>query len=95
MASSYDPVILVTLVITALVSHARVVESRSLSNLSTTLSLAVRLKLEGCRQAIRVIGHDCLHNIVASLGFTTEETDILEGYCDEIVHSPPPPLVEP
>ncbi|KAG4920926.1 hypothetical protein JHK82_049867 [Glycine max] len=97
MASSYDPVILVTLVITALVSHARVVESRSLSNLSTTLSLAVRLKLEGqgCRQAIRVIGHDCWHNIVASLGFTTEETDILEGYCDEIVHSPPPPLVEP
>ncbi|KAL2956661.1 hypothetical protein AAZX31_18G098600 [Glycine max] len=110
MASSYDPVILVTLVITALVSHARVVESRSLSNLSTTLSLALQACSgeivtfvlngetylgQGCRQAIRVIGHDCWHNIVASLGFTTEETDILEGYCDEIVHSPPPPLVEP
>ncbi|KAK7305047.1 hypothetical protein VNO77_42946 [Canavalia gladiata] len=46
----------------------------------------------GCCQAIRVIGHDCWPNIVESLGFTTEETDILEGYCDEAVHSSPPPL---
>ncbi|XP_004500025.1 egg cell-secreted protein 1.2-like [Cicer arietinum] len=46
-----------------------------------------------CCQAIRVIGHDCWPNIVASLGFTNEETDILEGYCDEVeaLHSPPPP----
>ncbi|KAG5035392.1 hypothetical protein JHK87_010302 [Glycine soja] len=46
----------------------------------------------GCCQAIRVIGHDCWPNIVASLGFTNEETDVLEDYCDEdVVHSPPPP----
>ncbi|XP_061364400.1 egg cell-secreted protein 1.1-like [Gastrolobium bilobum] len=45
----------------------------------------------GCCQAIRVIGHDCWPNIVNTLGFTTEETDVLEGYCDEAVHSPPPP----
>jgi hypothetical protein len=47
----------------------------------------------GCCQAIRVIGHDCWPNVVASLGFTNEETDILEGYCDKVedLHSPPPP----
>ncbi|KAK7346251.1 hypothetical protein VNO80_20766 [Phaseolus coccineus] len=46
----------------------------------------------GCCQAIRVIGHDCWPNIVASLGFTNEETDVLEGYCEEaVLHSPPPP----
>ncbi|KAK7316799.1 hypothetical protein RJT34_00523 [Clitoria ternatea] len=51
-----------------------------------------------CCHAIRVIEHDCWPNIVNSLGFTTEETDILEGYCDDevVVHSPPPPLsIEP
>ncbi|KAK7364551.1 hypothetical protein VNO80_13288 [Phaseolus coccineus] len=47
---------------------------------------------KGCCEAIRVIGHDCWPNIVGSLGFTSEETDVLEGYCDEAVHSPPPPL---
>ncbi|RDY04795.1 Egg cell-secreted protein 1.1, partial [Mucuna pruriens] len=46
----------------------------------------------GCCQAIRVIGHDCWPNLVDSLGFTNEETDILEGYCDKaVLHSPPPP----
>ncbi|ESW28268.1 hypothetical protein PHAVU_003G272700 [Phaseolus vulgaris] len=46
----------------------------------------------GCCQAIRVIGHDCWPNIVASLGFTNEETDVLEGYCEEaLLRSPPPP----
>ncbi|AES70181.1 putative Prolamin-like domain-containing protein [Medicago truncatula] len=47
----------------------------------------------GCCKAIRVIGHDCWPNVVASLGFTNEETDLLEGYCDQVedVHSPPPP----
>lgn len=44
----------------------------------------------GCCQALRVVGHDCWPNVVGSLGFTNEETDILEGYCDEAVHSPPP-----
>ncbi|TKY73336.1 Egg cell-secreted protein 1.1 [Spatholobus suberectus] len=124
MASTHNLFILSSLVtITALVSSASMVESRSLSNPSS--SLAARLKLEGepsncwdslwqlqacsgeivtfflngetylghgCCQAIRVIGHDCWPNIVASLGFTTEETDVLEGYCDEaVLHSPPPP----
>ncbi|KAK7305050.1 hypothetical protein VNO77_42949 [Canavalia gladiata] len=125
MAFTHNPFILVVIVISALVSSAPMAESRSLSNPST-LSLAVRLKVEGepsncweslwqlqacsdeivtfflngetylghgCCQAIRVIGHDCWPNIVGSFGFTTEETDILEGYCDEAVHSsPPPPL---
>jgi len=47
----------------------------------------------GCCKAIRVIGHDCWPNMVASLGFTNEESYALEGYCDEVedVHSPPPP----
>ncbi|GAU20533.1 hypothetical protein TSUD_130910 [Trifolium subterraneum] len=50
----------------------------------------------GCCQAIRVIGHDCWPNVVASLGFTNEETDILEGYCDKVedIHSlPSTPIV--
>ncbi|KAK7282425.1 hypothetical protein RIF29_11174 [Crotalaria pallida] len=46
----------------------------------------------GCCNAIRVIQHDCWPNVIGSLGFTNEETDVLEGYCDdEVVHSPPPP----
>ncbi|CAK8565350.1 unnamed protein product [Lathyrus sativus] len=54
----------------------------------------------GCCKAIEVIGHDCWPSVVSSLGFTNEESYILEGYCDEVddVHSPPPPLglfVEP
>jgi len=48
---------------------------------------------QGCCEAIRAIGHDCWPNLVGSLGFTSEETDVLEGYCDEAAHSPlPPPL---
>ncbi|XP_045821670.1 egg cell-secreted protein 1.1-like [Trifolium pratense] len=45
----------------------------------------------GCCKAIKVIGHDCWPNVVASLGFTNEETYTLEGYCDEAedAHSPP------
>jgi len=47
----------------------------------------------GCCQAIKVITNDCWPNVVSSLGFTNEETHVLEGYCDEVedVHSPPPP----
>ncbi|KAK7386592.1 hypothetical protein VNO78_26925 [Psophocarpus tetragonolobus] len=44
----------------------------------------------GCCEAIRVIGHDCWPNVLASLGFTNEETHIMEGYCDEVVHLLPP-----
>nr|KYP55767.1 hypothetical protein KK1_001992 [Cajanus cajan] len=126
MAFTHNLFFLSSLVaITALVSlsSASLVQSRSLSDPSS--SLAVRLKLEGepsncwdslwqlqacsgeivtfflngetylghsCCHAIRVIGHDCWPNIVDSLGFTNEETDVLEGYCDEaVLHSPPPP----
>ncbi|KAK7360398.1 hypothetical protein VNO77_02390 [Canavalia gladiata] len=50
----------------------------------------------GCCRALRLIGHDCWPNIVDSLGFTNEETDILEGYCNQAFHSSPPPsLVHP
>ncbi|CAJ1942137.1 unnamed protein product [Sphenostylis stenocarpa] len=131
MASTHTLFILFCVVtITALLSSASMVESRSLSNPSP--SLLVRLKLEGepsncwdslwqlqacsgeivtfflngetylgygCCQAIKVIGHDCWPNIVASLGFTDEETDVLEGYCEEaVLHSPPAPpksIVDP
>ncbi|QCD78405.1 egg cell-secreted protein 1.1-like [Vigna unguiculata] len=124
MAFCRIPFVLSVLVITAMVLHASVADSRALSDPSTPLSLALRLKVEGepsncweslwrmqacsgeiitfflngetylgrsCCEAIRVIGHDCWPNVVGSLGFTSEETDVLEGYCDEVVHSPPPP----
>ncbi|XP_027340918.1 egg cell-secreted protein 1.2-like [Abrus precatorius] len=126
-SNTQNPFILVALVVTALVSSTYMADSRSISDPSSTMSLAFRLKMQGepsncwesllklqacsgeivtffvngetylghdCCQAIRVIGHDCWPNIVESLGFTTEETDILDGYCDdEAVHnSPPPPL---
>ncbi|XP_061345124.1 egg cell-secreted protein 1.1 [Gastrolobium bilobum] len=45
-----------------------------------------------CCQAIRVVGHDCWPDMLASLGFTTQEGDILQGYCDtKEQHSPPSP----
>lgn len=53
----------------------------------------------GCCQAIKVIGNDCWPNIIGTLGFTSEESDILQGYCDhesgDHDHSPhlPPFLV--
>ncbi|WVY93380.1 hypothetical protein V8G54_032468 [Vigna mungo] len=106
MAFSSIPFVLTVLVITAMVLNASVADSRALSDPSTPLSLALRacsgeiitFFLNGetylgrsCCEAIRVIGHDCWPNLVGSLGFTSEETDVLEGYCDEAVHSPPPP----
>ncbi|TKY51430.1 Egg cell-secreted protein 1.1 [Spatholobus suberectus] len=33
-------------------------------------------------QAIRVVGHDCWPDMLASMGFTFEEGDVLQGYCD-------------
>ncbi|KAG2408905.1 hypothetical protein LR48_Vigan01g165900 [Vigna angularis] len=124
MASTHTLFVLFSSVtVAALVFSASMVESRSMSNPSS--SLLVRLKLEGepsncwdslwqlqacsgeivtfflngetylghgCCEAIKVIGHDCWPNIVASLGFTDEETDVLEGYCEEaVLRSPPPP----
>ncbi|XP_021761740.1 egg cell-secreted protein 1.1-like [Chenopodium quinoa] len=35
-----------------------------------------------CCLAIRVIEHHCWPNMLATLGFTSEEGDILQGYCD-------------
>ncbi|XP_042965902.1 egg cell-secreted protein 1.1 [Carya illinoinensis] len=56
----------------------------------------------GCCQAIRVIGHQCWPEMFGSLGFTTEEGDVLQGYCDAAAHminspppSPSPPSVSP
>lgn len=46
----------------------------------------------GCCQAIRVIGHDCWPNMMESLGFTSEEEDVLQGFCDdETAHHDSPP----
>ncbi|CAI0424462.1 unnamed protein product [Linum tenue] len=59
---------------------------------------------QGCCRAIRVIAHHCWPNLMDTLGFTDEESDVLEGYCDRADdddgdddgephdhHSPPPP----
>lgn len=35
-----------------------------------------------CCRAIRIIEHDCWPSMLGSLGFTSEEGDILRGYCD-------------
>ncbi|XVF40031.1 hypothetical protein PTKIN_Ptkin01aG0079700 [Pterospermum kingtungense] len=37
---------------------------------------------DSCCQAIRTISHHCWPTIIDALGFTTEETHVLEGYCD-------------
>ena len=33
-------------------------------------------------KAIRTISHHCWPTMIDALGFTTEETHVLEGYCD-------------
>lgn len=43
----------------------------------------------GCCEAIRIIVDQCWPNMMDTLGFTDEEGDILEGYCDRET-SPPP-----
>ncbi|XP_040998899.1 egg cell-secreted protein 1.1 [Juglans microcarpa x Juglans regia] len=54
-----------------------------------------------CCQAIRVIGsQQCWPEMFGFLGFTTEEGDILQGYCDALAHminptTPSPPSVSP
>uniref|UniRef100_A0A9I9CK87 Prolamin-like domain-containing protein n=1 Tax=Cucumis melo TaxID=3656 RepID=A0A9I9CK87_CUCME len=35
-----------------------------------------------CCQAIKTIQHECWPTLLGSLGYTTEEGDILEAYCD-------------
>ncbi|XP_050366410.1 egg cell-secreted protein 1.3-like [Argentina anserina] len=46
---------------------------------------------DGCCKAIRNIEHLCWPALLGSMGLTTEETDILKGYCDEAdqIQSPP------
>ncbi|WOG82176.1 hypothetical protein DCAR_0101338 [Daucus carota subsp. sativus] len=47
---------------------------------------------QSCCRAIRIIEHDCWPSMLGSLGFTSEEGDILRGYCDasNSTVSPPP-----
>ncbi|XP_076902387.1 egg cell-secreted protein 1.4-like [Bidens hawaiensis] len=50
----------------------------------------------GCCRAIKKIEKLCWPSLMGSLGFTTEEGDILRGYCDvsddgDIPTTPPPP----
>ncbi|XP_022772368.1 egg cell-secreted protein 1.1 [Durio zibethinus] len=37
---------------------------------------------DSCCHAIHTIGHQCWPNMLETLGYTTEEGDILQGYCD-------------
>ncbi|KAK4411594.1 Egg cell-secreted protein 1.1 [Sesamum angolense] len=50
----------------------------------------------GCCRAIWIIQHECWPQMLASLGYTPEEADILRGYCDATeaggsARPPPPP----
>lgn len=45
----------------------------------------------GCCDAIRTIQHDCWPQMLGALGYTTEEGDVLQGYCDATSAAPPPP----
>ncbi|KAK3230132.1 hypothetical protein Dsin_002013 [Dipteronia sinensis] len=36
----------------------------------------------GCCQAMHTISHQCWPNMINTLGFTSEEGDILEGFCE-------------
>ncbi|XP_065045951.1 egg cell-secreted protein 1.4-like [Musa acuminata AAA Group] len=47
------------------------------------------LGLDCCR-AIRVITRHCWTSMLTTLGFTTQESDILRGYCDFEATAPPP-----
>lgn len=38
-----------------------------------------------CCQAIKVIQHECWPTLLESLGYTTEEGDILEAYCNTTI----------
>ncbi|RWW47447.1 hypothetical protein BHE74_00046559 [Ensete ventricosum] len=55
------------------------------------------LGLDCCR-AIRVITRHCWTSMLTTLGFTTQESDILRGYCDFEATAPalpPPPTTAP
>lgn len=50
-----------------------------------------------CCHAIHIIEHHCWPSMLGSLGFTSQEGDVLRGYCDDASNSssahlhPPPP----
>ncbi|XP_021284074.1 egg cell-secreted protein 1.1 [Herrania umbratica] len=47
---------------------------------------------DACCHAIHTIGQKCWPNMLETLGYTAEEGDILQGYCDhETAKSPPSP----
>lgn len=48
-----------------------------------------------CCRAIRVITRHCWTNMLSSLGFTTEESEILRGYCDAETAAVSPPQPPP
>ncbi|KAE8666484.1 Egg cell-secreted protein 1.1 [Hibiscus syriacus] len=45
-----------------------------------------------CCHAIHTISHQCWPDMMETLGYTTEEGDILEGYCDQEIADSPPSL---
>ncbi|KAJ6326105.1 hypothetical protein OIU76_003485 [Salix suchowensis] len=48
-----------------------------------------------CCQALSTVGEHCWPNMIGTLGFTTEESQILEGYCDKAADSTTPSLSAP
>ncbi|KAB5565006.1 hypothetical protein DKX38_005060 [Salix brachista] len=61
----------------------------SISNLSARLKLDEVTKLLGLF-ALSTVGEHCWPNMIGTLGFTTEESQILEGYCDKATDSTTP-----
>lgn len=46
-----------------------------------------------CCRAVVFIARNCWPAMLTSLGFTVQEGDILQGYCDAIAAAPPLPIV--
>ncbi|XP_057791205.1 egg cell-secreted protein 1.3-like [Salvia miltiorrhiza] len=44
---------------------------------------------ENCCSAIKVIERQCWPSMLGTLGITTEETNVLRGYCDATAAPPP------
>lgn len=75
---------------------------RSLFQLRACASEIVMFFLNGkanlgsnCCHAIKVIQHECWPALLDSLGYTIDEANILEAYCDttvDILPTSPPPL---
>ncbi|KAL4186794.1 hypothetical protein AMTRI_Chr09g35820 [Amborella trichopoda] len=48
---------------------------------------------KGCCRGIRIITRHCWPSMLASIGFTAEQGDVLRGYCDATEYEAPPPMV--